>query len=105
MLGKLYVSPIAAAAMYAFLAGCSASRPVAAASAGAPPEADSAPSAPVTRRSPADSFPWLVADATARTVTLNLEVTAPVGAPSAVINGYRSGQVRIIVPVGWTVRW
>jgi len=36
---------------------------------------------------------------------LELVVTAPPGAPSALINGYRAGQARVIVPLGWTVRW
>lgn len=105
MTRKLYFSPIAAAATYAVLAGCSASRSIAAAPAGTPSEADSVSTALATDKSPADSFSWLVADSAARTVTLDLEVTAPAGAGSAVINGHRSGELRIIVPVGWTVRW
>jgi len=44
-------------------------------------------------------------DSAGRTLTLTLEVTAPAGAPAALINGYRAGQARIIVPLGWTVRW
>jgi hypothetical protein len=52
-----------------------------------------------------DSPTWLVVDSAARSVTLTLEVTAPAGAPSALINGYRAGEARIVVPLGWTVRW
>jgi hypothetical protein len=48
---------------------------------------------------------WLVADSAARTVTLNLVVTAPAGAQSALINGYREGGVQIVVPLNWTVGW
>jgi hypothetical protein len=44
-------------------------------------------------------------DSAGRTVTLTLEVTAPAGAPSALINGYRAGEARIVVPLGWTVKW
>jgi plastocyanin len=44
-------------------------------------------------------------DSAAGTVTLSLEVTAPAGAPSALINGYRAGEARVVVPVGWTVKW
>ncbi|HJR15863.1 MAG TPA: sulfocyanin-like copper-binding protein [Gemmatimonadales bacterium] len=52
-----------------------------------------------------DSLGWLVVDSAARTVTLELEVTAPAAAPSALINGYRSGGARVVVPVGWTITW
>ena len=104
MMTRLYFPPVAAAATYAVLAGCSASRPAAAAPA-SPPEADTVPIAVVAQSSPVDSFPWLVADSAAKTVTVNLEVTAPAGATSAVINGHRSGDLRIVVPVSWTVRW
>lgn len=52
-----------------------------------------------------DSFAWLVVDSVGRSATLELRVTAPANAPSALINGYRSGGVRIVVPVGWTVKW
>ena len=48
---------------------------------------------------------WLVVDSAGRTVMLTLEVTAPAGAPSALINGYRAGETRIVVPLGWTVKW
>ena len=52
-----------------------------------------------------DSTSWLVVDSAGRTVTLDLEVTAPAGAPSALINGYRAGEARIVVPLGWTIKW
>jgi hypothetical protein len=51
------------------------------------------------------SSPWLAVDSTPQTATLRLQVTAPPGSPSALINGYRTGQARIVVPLGWTVRW
>ena len=95
----------AAAAVFALLAGCSGSRPAAAAPPVAQPQADTASTAALTNESVPDSFPWLVADSAARVVTLDLEVTARPGAGSALINGFRSGEVRIIVPVGWAVRW
>jgi hypothetical protein len=53
----------------------------------------------------ADSFPGLVVDSTGKAASLELVVTRKSGAPSALINGYRAGGARIIVPVGWTVRW
>jgi hypothetical protein len=46
-----------------------------------------------------------VVDSAARTATLELVVTRKTGAPSALINGYRAGEVRIVIPVGWTVKW
>jgi plastocyanin len=48
---------------------------------------------------------WLRTDPVARTVTLDLEVAATPGAPSAALNGYREGGVRVVVPLGWTVTW
>jgi hypothetical protein len=55
---------------------------------------------------PAPSSPdWLVIDSAGKTVTLTLEVTSQAGAPSALINGFRNGEARIIVPLGWTVKW
>ena len=54
---------------------------------------------------PSPTPEWLVADSAARTVTLNLVVTAPAGVPSALINGYREGGVQIVVPLNWTVSW
>ena len=60
--------------------------------------------APQGRELP-DSPSWLVVDSAARTVTLALEVTGPPGAPSALINAYRAGEARVVVPLGWTVKW
>ena len=48
---------------------------------------------------------WLVADSATRTARLMLEVTAPPGAPSALINGHRAGEVQVVVPLNWTVQW
>lgn len=56
------------------------------------------PSAPP----PAD---WLAVDSAAQTVTLTLTVTAPPGSQSAVINRYRAGEVQVVIPLNWTVRW
>ena len=47
----------------------------------------------------------MVGDTAARAVTLELEVTSPPGSPSALINGYRAGEVQLTVPLGWTVSW
>lgn len=65
------------------------------------------PQAPASleAQQPSPTPEWLVADSAARTVTLNLVVTAPAGAPSALINGYREGGVQVLVPLNWTVRW
>ena len=48
---------------------------------------------------------WLTADSASQTARLTLEVTAPAGAPSALINGHRAGEVQIVVPLNWTVQW
>lgn len=64
------------------------------------------PPAPTPSTASADStLTWLSVDSAGRTVTLTLEATAPPGSPSALINGYRAGEARITVPLGWTVRW
>jgi plastocyanin len=62
------------------------------------------PTATDSARIPADTG-WIQSDSAQRTVTLSLVVTKPAGSPSALINGYRSGQAQIEVPVGWTVKW
>lgn len=74
----------------------------------AAPTASTAPA----RRSPTSTSPpapspasWLVADSANRTATITLEATRPSGAASALLNGYRSGEARVIVPLGWTVKW
>jgi hypothetical protein len=49
--------------------------------------------------------PWVAADPAARSVTMALEVTAPAGSPSALLNGHREGGVQVVVPLGWSVTW
>ncbi len=49
--------------------------------------------------------PWVVADSAAHTVTVALEVTAPAGSASALLNGFREGGVQVVVPLRWTVAW
>ena len=61
-----------------------------------------APAAPAPRLS---SLDWLVTDSANKTVTLTLEITARPKARAALINGYWNGEARIVVPVGWTVKW
>jgi hypothetical protein len=48
---------------------------------------------------------WLVVDSASRTATISLEVTRPPRAPSALLNGHRAGEARVIVPLGWTFKW
>lgn len=96
---------LGAVAAGAALMACSSGRPaVGPAPTAARDTAISLPPSP----SPAvstDSFPWLVVDSVARTVSLDLTVTAPAGTPSALINGYRAGGARIVVPLNWSVKW
>jgi hypothetical protein len=72
-----------------------------------PPSPYSPAAAPPATSPPAaaDSITWLVADSAGRTATLILEITRPAGSPSALINGYRAGEARVVIPLGWTVRW
>jgi hypothetical protein len=61
---------------------------------------------PVTGQTPATGFPaWLGVDTASRTVTLALEALP--GGPDgiATLNGHHHGDVQLVVPVGWTVRW
>ena len=59
-----------------------------------------APSAPT-----AAPPPWLVADSAGRTVTIALQVTPAPDGGAALINGYRNGELQIVVPLNWTVQW
>ena len=63
--------------------------------------------APLAAQSPAEAalVPWVIADPAARTAHITLEVTAPPGSPSALLNGYREGGVQVVVPLRWTVTW
>ncbi len=91
--------------LYAALLACS---PREQAAATPPAAAASEPVRPASldsSRVTTDSFPWLAVDSAARTATLELVVSRKTGAPSALINGYRAGEARIVIPVGWTVKW
>jgi hypothetical protein len=91
--------------LYAALLACSP-REQAAATPPAPAVSEPVrPATPESSRVTVDSFPWLVADSAARTATLELVVSRKTGAPSALINGYRAGEARIVIPLGWTVKW
>jgi hypothetical protein len=48
---------------------------------------------------------WIRADSSARTVMLDLTITHPSGAPSALISGEHDGSITVVVPRGWTIRW
>jgi plastocyanin len=91
-----------AASLCLVVTGTSACQRTSAAPAPATPAQAPAPE-PAGER--ADSLDWLTVDSAAQTVTLQLKVTPSRGAPSALINGHRAGTARVIVPVGWTVRW
>ena len=91
-------------AAFSTFVACSGRGPNAAsATAPARPPAASAAQEVVGKAS--DSLAWLAVDSAARIATLELEVTSRPGAPSAVINGSRAGELRIVVPLGWTVKW
>jgi hypothetical protein len=69
------------------------------------PPTSHAPPGPATQAVPPAAPDWLAVDAANKTATLTLQVTHPPNAPSALINGYRNGEARIVMPVGWTVKW
>jgi ABC-type transport system substrate-binding protein len=70
----------------------------------APAPTAPAPTAPAPGAGP-QTPDWLVADSAARTVTLALRVTPAPEGGAALINGHRSGELQIIVPLDWTVQW
>jgi uncharacterized cupredoxin-like copper-binding protein len=47
----------------------------------------------------------MLVDSAARTVTITLVVTPAPDGGAALINGYRNGEVQIVVPLNWTVQW
>ncbi len=56
----------------------------------------------------ADPLPtWVSADSAAKTVTLELEMlpVGPGSAATATLNHYHHGNVQLVVPLGWTVKW
>jgi hypothetical protein len=95
VLGALAGGPLAAVA----LAAACASAQTSASAAQAPP-ASAAP-APAAADS---SVAWLVADDAGKTVTVALQVTRAADG-AALINGHRKGELRIVVPLNWTVQW
>jgi len=48
---------------------------------------------------------WIHSDPAAKSVLLDLTVTHPAGAPSAVISGEHDGSIQVIVPRAWTIKW
>ena len=64
-----------------------------------------APPAASAKSSKVPLSDWLTVDSANRTATVSLVVTTAPGAPSALLNGYRAGEARLIVPRGWTVKW
>ena len=77
------------------------------------PAADSAPSPATSEKPRVTSVPaaspappaWLTVDSAQRTVTLSLKTTAGEGGAAGFINGYRNGEARLVVPLGWIVKW
>jgi hypothetical protein len=64
-----------------------------------------APPAPPPTPSAKPDTSWLKWDSAGKTVTLSLVVTKPAGSTSGLINGHRSGEWLIVVPLRWTVKW
>jgi hypothetical protein len=92
------------------LAGCAGrakgaeSAPAAAPATQAPPDPDTTAASRRVPQEP-EAPSWLAVDSAGQTATLTLEVTAPPATQSALINGYRAGEVQVVVPRGWTVKW
>jgi hypothetical protein len=76
--------------------------------AAAPDSLSRAPSAPPAPQaaSPDSGVPaWMLVDSASRTVKLTLVVSPAPDSGAALINGYRNGEVQIVVPLNWTVQW
>jgi plastocyanin len=102
---RLLVAPALAAVLVA-APGCAGRTQARGNDPGPPPSSTAAPPAPRNVPSTdAISPDWLAVDAAGKTASVTLEVETPTTAPSATLNGYRNGEARIVVPVGWTVRW
>jgi hypothetical protein len=87
------------AAALGLLAACaSAQTPKSVAAPAVPPAAAPAPAS-------AQSPTWLVADSAGRTVTIARRVTPAPDGGAALLNGYRNGELQIVVPLNWTVQW
>jgi len=102
MLRSFGIPTTAALAVALACAGQQQSPSAKPAPASTPPISTPPPAAPVQRPS---SLDWLATDSANKTATLTLETSARPNARSALINGDRNGEARIVVPVGWTVKW
>jgi sulfocyanin SoxE-like protein len=99
-----FMSRLTLIAALIFAAACSAKPQVTANPAPAEVSSPPVPRRPATAAASSDSS-WLQSDSAAKTATLDLTVTHPDTSPSALINGYRAGEVRVVVPMHWTVKW
>lgn len=48
---------------------------------------------------------WVAVDSAARSVHLTLDVTTGVEPGTGLLNGHRKGDIQLIIPLGWTIRW
>jgi uncharacterized cupredoxin-like copper-binding protein len=48
---------------------------------------------------------WIGVDSVGKAVSLTLETTPAIEAGSGLINGHHAGDIQVVVPLGWTVRW
>ena len=71
----------------------------------APDSAPEAPPVPAAARPDSGVPLWMVVDSAARTVAIELLVTPAPDGGAALINGYRNGELQIVVPLNWTVSW
>jgi hypothetical protein len=56
-------------------------------------------------RLPAQLPAWVTLDSAGRTVSLALEATPRGPEGIASLNGYHHGDIQLVVPLGWTVKW
>jgi hypothetical protein len=59
----------------------------------------------VVAQPPTNSISWVTSNSAERAAEIFIEVTRPARAPSALLNGHRAGEARVVVPLDWTVRW
>jgi hypothetical protein len=87
----------------ALVAACASAQTPAAAP--APDSAAVATPGPPASRPDSGVPAWMVVDSAARTVTIALVVTPAADGGAALINGFRNGEIQIVVPLNWTVQW
>jgi hypothetical protein len=105
ILRALLAASLAGAAPTAACAPRPAAAPAPAPASAGPAAAPTPSATPAPASTDSGTPAWMRADSAARTVNLTLAVTPAPDSGAAVINGFRNGEIQIVVPLNWTVNW